>query len=401
MVSKIFKVFISSTFEDLKEERKAVIDALLSINCMPIAMEFFPGSELEPVEVIRQKMDECDYFLLVVKGKYGSIHPETGISFTEMEYDYAIEHKIPTLIFLYSDIKNLKASEVEFEDPALKDKLESFREKVSKHTFAAWSNTDKLAREIIISMNFLIENSKKEGYVRVDKKLYKNQVKTFDQVDIQEKKFSYIKVLHLSRKQKTGAKPIYFRYLPRLNKSIPVYDEYVLFRVNEFPEEITGMVSKDSSTGVVDLHILNPWQARLLLPEGTYEQAPGELEETTYTPSKVFVTTTHYYNAFQDNQLAAVKMVKDTVKARLIVDFRYIANSTKVINSKQIKGYLISGHNQSKTKLKVQSNFPEYGKKYVHIDSLFWINAENLKKGDVLRMDFTQALDWDAVSPEN
>lgn len=212
-----------------------------------------------------------------------------------------------------------------------------------------------------------------------------------------KKKIGYIKFMHLSKMNEPGIKPIYQRYLPRLDKTIPVYDEYVLFRLNEFSEEITGLVSKDSSTGVVDLSIINPWQARLLIPEGVYEQSLGELEETIYNPSKVFFTCTHYYNAFQDNQRLSIKMVKDTAKARLIVDFRYIANSREVVNFKHIKAFLISGHNAVKLKLTVHNKFPEYGKKYAQIDSLFWINADNLKKGDVLQLEFKEAINWNSL----
>ena len=365
---------------------------------MPIAMEFFPGSEREPIEVIKRKMDECDYFLLVMKGKYGSICKETGKSFTEMEYEYALEKDIPTLIFIYSEPQNLRASEVEYDDFERRQKLELFIGRIKQHTVSGWTNAFALSKEVVISMNYMVENNKRAGYRRFQEvQDPEKTIKTYDQVETQKKKFGYIRFFHLSKEGGTGTQPLYHRFIHRLNKSIPVYDEYVLYRLNEFFEDVTGFVSKDTSTGVVDMSVLNPWQARLLLPEGTYEQVPGELEETSYTPSRVFVTTTHYYNAFQKNQYAAIKMGKDTFKATLIVDFRSIPNSTSLINSKNVRAYVISGKNNQKTKLKVQTNFPEYGKKYVHIDSLFWINIENLKQGDVLRLDFSEAINWDLL----
>lgn len=192
---KIYKVFISSTFKDLQEERKGVIDALLSINCMPIAMEFFPGSEREPIDLITQKMDECDYYLLVVKGKYGSIHVEKGVSFSELEYDYAIGKNIPTLIFLYSEPQNLRVIETE-NDYALKKKLEEFLQKIVRHTVYGWTNPENLARGIAISMDYLVKHNPREGYSRLDTAAkdqnYLNAgIKTFDRIEKQEKNRVY------------------------------------------------------------------------------------------------------------------------------------------------------------------------------------------------------------------
>ena len=47
-MEKIFQVFVSSTFEDLQEERKEVMQALLELDCMPAGMELFP---LHPMRI--------------------------------------------------------------------------------------------------------------------------------------------------------------------------------------------------------------------------------------------------------------------------------------------------------------------------------------------------------------
>lgn len=38
-----YQVFISSTFTDLKDERQAVLRAVLELDHMPAGMELFPG----------------------------------------------------------------------------------------------------------------------------------------------------------------------------------------------------------------------------------------------------------------------------------------------------------------------------------------------------------------------
>jgi len=47
MADKRYQVFISSTYEDLKNERLEVLNSLLSMNCIPVGMELFPSSSEE------------------------------------------------------------------------------------------------------------------------------------------------------------------------------------------------------------------------------------------------------------------------------------------------------------------------------------------------------------------
>lgn len=46
-IEKREQVFISSTFKDLVEERRAVIQTLLEADCIPAGMELFPASDDE------------------------------------------------------------------------------------------------------------------------------------------------------------------------------------------------------------------------------------------------------------------------------------------------------------------------------------------------------------------
>jgi nucleoside 2-deoxyribosyltransferase len=99
---KIYKVFVSSTYEDLREERAAVEKGLLQIDCFPVGMELFPAADEETWEFIKSQIDDSDYYVVVAAGRYGSQGPD-GISFTEMEYDYAIAQKKPTIGFVHAD----------------------------------------------------------------------------------------------------------------------------------------------------------------------------------------------------------------------------------------------------------------------------------------------------------
>ena len=55
-MKKKYQVFVSSTYEDLKEERAAVAQCLLNIGCIPVGMEQFPASNMSQMEYIKKML---------------------------------------------------------------------------------------------------------------------------------------------------------------------------------------------------------------------------------------------------------------------------------------------------------------------------------------------------------
>ena len=88
-MDKRYQVFVSSTYEDLNAERQEVMQALLELDCMPAGMELFPAANDDQWTLIKRVIDDCDYYIVIIGGRYGSIGPE-GISYTQMEYAYAV-----------------------------------------------------------------------------------------------------------------------------------------------------------------------------------------------------------------------------------------------------------------------------------------------------------------------
>ena len=107
MSVKKYQVFISSTYDDLIKERAAVINCLLDNDCIPVGMEQFPALPISQWEYIKKMIDNSDYYLLIIGGKYGLVDSETGLSYTEKEFEYAIKQGIPIISFLHSDITKL------------------------------------------------------------------------------------------------------------------------------------------------------------------------------------------------------------------------------------------------------------------------------------------------------
>ena len=90
------------------------MESLINLGHMPIGMELFNAADETQWGVIKRKIDDCDYYVLIISDRYGSTDSD-GIGFTEKEYDYAISKKKPIISFLRTDesIQNLKLADRE------------------------------------------------------------------------------------------------------------------------------------------------------------------------------------------------------------------------------------------------------------------------------------------------
>jgi hypothetical protein len=105
---KIYTAFISSVFESMKDERSLVIDALLDEKIYPFAMEHFAIATNEEFEDLKKLIDTSDFFILLLGDSYGSIDPETQLSWTEREYLYAKETKKEIFAISYPQLQKLR-----------------------------------------------------------------------------------------------------------------------------------------------------------------------------------------------------------------------------------------------------------------------------------------------------
>lgn len=126
-----FSVFISSTYEDLKNERQALMEVALENNFIPVGMEQFHAAPTSQWNVITKMIDECDFYLLVIGGRYGSIDEEAGISYTEKEYNYAKNKGLPVLVLIKESSAITESEQDIGDDKYTKMKmLEDFRNRV-------------------------------------------------------------------------------------------------------------------------------------------------------------------------------------------------------------------------------------------------------------------------------
>lgn len=167
-----YQIFISSTYEDLKEERKKVEDTILSMYHFPIGMEMFSAADEEQWEIIRETIDSSDYYVLIIGHRYGSVikkGDEAGISYTQKEFRYAIERHIPVLAFLIDKSVAVTPDKMEC-DAAKKDKLQVFIEEVmTERMIEYWTSKEDLANKVMNALNKQFNRGKRPGWVRAER----------------------------------------------------------------------------------------------------------------------------------------------------------------------------------------------------------------------------------------
>jgi hypothetical protein len=166
-VDKRYQVFVSSTFRDLQDERQEVMQALLELDCIPAGMELFPAANEDQWTLIRKVIDDCDYYIVVIGGRYGSIGP-SGLSYTEMEYRYAVEQRKPVIAFLHKNPGSLPADRSE-DSPEAKVKLQEFRKLAEQKMVKYWTTPSDLGSVVSRSLIMLIKNNPAVGWVKADR----------------------------------------------------------------------------------------------------------------------------------------------------------------------------------------------------------------------------------------
>jgi len=103
-MSDIIKVFVSSTYRDLKDHRAVVIDAIRKLDgFMPVGMEDFGARDGHSKAVCLAKLAECDVYLGLIGWYCGTIPNGETLSLTGSEYHAARDRGMSRLAFVADD----------------------------------------------------------------------------------------------------------------------------------------------------------------------------------------------------------------------------------------------------------------------------------------------------------
>lgn len=152
MAEKRYQIFVSSTYFDLQKEREKLLFAILKLNYIPAGMELFPAMDEEQMSFIMRRIDESDYYALLLGARYGSLDKD-GISYTEREYDYAVKQGKKVIALLHKNPDKVERGKTD-KDEDLYNKLMAFRERVQNggRLVAFWENTDDLISNFCTSL---------------------------------------------------------------------------------------------------------------------------------------------------------------------------------------------------------------------------------------------------------
>jgi len=105
LASLKLRVFISSVQKELADERmemKVLLtsDPFLVRHTVPCLFEQYPAPLRPDKKAYLKLLEKCQVYVLIIGREYGS---STGLSATHLEYDFAQERQLPTLVCVKGD----------------------------------------------------------------------------------------------------------------------------------------------------------------------------------------------------------------------------------------------------------------------------------------------------------
>lgn len=126
----LFRVFVSSTYIDLVEYRKAAEKAINDQRQKYEGMEYLGAMDKEPTKACLDLVEDCNLFIGIYAWRYGHVSDGAEISITELEYQHAKKLGIPCLCYFVDEDFPWQRKFIET-GPA-EEKLKRFKSQISK-----------------------------------------------------------------------------------------------------------------------------------------------------------------------------------------------------------------------------------------------------------------------------
>jgi hypothetical protein len=135
-----YQVFISSTFKDLQPHRQQAELGIVKAGHMPLAIENYNPSSESKRQIIRQALESCQFYVIILGHRYGSVPKDDDRGFVEIELDMAQDLKkqgrIQILPFVMkSELVNKARTTTEFvnsEEIKLVTKYQALRDRLTE-----------------------------------------------------------------------------------------------------------------------------------------------------------------------------------------------------------------------------------------------------------------------------
>ncbi len=169
VIKRKLQVFVSSTYSDLSEERQAAVEAILKSGNIPAGMELFKSGNISQLKTIKEWIDESDVYLLILGGRYGSIENKSKLSYTHLEYNYAVKKKIPYFSLVITEdaleqrVKKFGTNVIEVSN---RDKYNIFRKQVLKNISSFYGDGKDIQIAILDTLHDFEKRYKFQGWVQ-------------------------------------------------------------------------------------------------------------------------------------------------------------------------------------------------------------------------------------------
>jgi hypothetical protein len=142
-------VFISSTYEDLAQHRRAVWLLLEDFEVVVRGMERFGARPDTPLQTCLAEVEQSDVYVGIIAFRAGSIEGSSGKSYTQLEYEHALQLGKDILVYL-ADEQQARARYADVDvDPAPREKLKAFKGILrERHTVDTFTSADDLAEKL-------------------------------------------------------------------------------------------------------------------------------------------------------------------------------------------------------------------------------------------------------------
>jgi hypothetical protein len=145
------RVFLSSTFSDLKEYRAAAIDTIRRFGFVPVTFEQMGAMDDAPATASARALAESDIVVFVVAHRYGYVATGSEKSIIELEYDQAQSQKKPVLVFLLSDDQPWPPDQIDRGESF--HRLEAFKQRLKERMVNFFTTPGDLSMRLAVAIS--------------------------------------------------------------------------------------------------------------------------------------------------------------------------------------------------------------------------------------------------------
>jgi len=161
-----YHIFIGSTLDDLKNERKELPRIIMELGHIPVMADYLDDTARNYAELLQKTIEECDYFIALIANKYsdadGKALPLVAQS------SIAAKKGIPVLALIIDEKVRSKPAKKE-KDPALVLKLDDLKAKLREGPYAAWTNSPDMCQKAQSLLVQELNINARPGWVRAEK----------------------------------------------------------------------------------------------------------------------------------------------------------------------------------------------------------------------------------------